>query len=81
MRKASLLIVGAALVVAAPSIASAKPWRPAYRPLSPAPVADNAGPHFVAEGLRQIFVPFEVTFAPRPVAPRQARMWHKRPAG
>lgn len=74
MRKTFLMLIGAALVAATPSIASAK-WRKAYRPMPVAPVADNAGPHFVAESLHQLIVPLEVTFAPRP-APRP--VWRRR---
>jgi hypothetical protein len=68
MRKTAILFVSAAVVAALPTIASAKSkhhrhhHRQVVQPVVP---DDRAGPRFVANALRQIIVPLEVTLTPR----------------
>ena len=79
MRKTVVLLLGAAFVATLPTIASAKRLRHHHhhRHVVAAPVTDNAGPRFVANALRQIVVPFEVTFASPPPPPRHRRHYYR----
>jgi hypothetical protein len=66
MRKTFALIVAAAFVATLPTVASAKKRHRHHRAAAVQPVnADASGSHFVFDALHQIFVPLEVTLAPR----------------
>jgi hypothetical protein len=66
MRGTFALIVAAAFVATLPSIASAKSKRHRHhRAAAVQMTPDNASSHFVSDALHQIFVPLEVTLAPR----------------
>jgi hypothetical protein len=68
------LLLGAAVVAALPSIASAKPRHHYRSAVSATSGSDNAGPRLIANALHQLVVPLEVTFAPSP----PPRRYHRR---
>jgi hypothetical protein len=71
MRKTVILLISAAFVAALPTVASAKKHHRHHRHhhrhhmVQPVYPDDNAGPRFVANALRQLIVPLEVTFGTR----------------
>ena len=68
MRKTLALVLAIAFVATAPSLASAKAKRHhrEYAPAVQVVDSNEAGPRLVGNALRQLIVPLEVTFAPRP---------------
>ena len=75
MRKTVVLLLSAAFVAALPSIASAKQKR--VRHAAPPPAASQStGGKFVSDALYQLIVPWQQTFAPRPVVEKRVRVRH-----